>query len=53
MIAINIGAFEIVLKGLEKIMIKKGTDKHINKIAGSPSFYEIQKKCTLRNSSFA
>ena len=24
-------------------MIKKGTDKHINKIAGSPSLYEIQK----------
>ena len=24
-------------------MMKKGTDKHIKKIPGSPSFYEIQK----------
>ena len=25
-------------------IIKKGTDKYINKIAGSPKQYEIQKK---------
>ena len=34
-------------------MIKKGTDKHINKILGSPSLYEIEKKnCVLQNGSF-
>ena len=27
--------------------IKEGTDKHINKIPGSPSLYEIKKKCYL------
>ena len=25
-------------------MIKKGTDKHINKLPGSPNQYKIQKK---------
>ena len=32
-------------------MIKKETDKHINKITSSPSLYQIQKNCTLRNGS--
>ena len=33
-------------------MNKKGTNKLINKTPGSPSQYEIQKKCTLWNWSF-
>ena len=33
-------------------MIKKGTDKHINKISSSSRLYEIQKKSTLWNCSF-
>ena len=30
-------------------MIKEETDKLINKMPGSPSCYEMQKNCTLRN----
>ena len=33
-------------------MIKKWTDKYINKIPGNPSRYEILKNWTLRNCSF-
>ena len=33
-------------------IIKKETNKHINKIPGSPSLYEIQKNDTLLNYSF-
>ena len=33
-------------------MIKKSRDKHIVKISSSPTLYEIQKNCTLRNCSF-
>ena len=29
----------------------KGIDKHINKMPGNPSLYEIQKNCTLWNCS--
>ena len=32
-------------------MIKKGTDKHVNKIPDSLILYEIQKKCTLLDCS--
>ena len=32
-------------------IIKKGTDKHINKIPDSPGLYKIQKNCTLWNCS--
>ena len=32
-------------------MINKGTDKHINKISGYSSQYEIQKNCFLHNCS--
>ena len=31
-------------------MIKKGIDKHINKISGSPSLYEIQKTAPFATS---
>ena len=42
-VAVIVGALHI---------IKKGTEERINKIPGSLSLFEIQKKnCTLRNSS--